>query len=286
MSGLSETGQVLVNGLAFGASLALVAIGLTLIFGVLRVVNFAHGALFMLGAYVTYYLMQAGANYLVALVAAVVALGLLGAGLEFAVFRRFRNRMLEGAVAAIALTLLIGNIGTRVFTGQPRVVHGPFNGALRFGGITLGADRAFVIVCSVVAVVVLHLAVKRTRYGKAMRAVQQDSYAASLQGIDASRVSMLSFAAATMLAGLAGALIAPTQVVTPSMGEAPLLLSFVVIILGGMGSVNGALVAALLIGVVQSATATYWIPQAALWVSFLVAIGILLVRPTGLFGRA
>jgi branched-chain amino acid transport system permease protein len=146
-------------------------------------------------------------------------------------------------------------------------------------------QRVFIIALTAVLVLGLQVFVKRGRMGRALRAVQQDAYAARLQGIKVDQVVALTFGIGGVLAGVAGALVAPTQVLLPSMGEGPLLLAFVVIILGGMGSVPGAVLASVGLGMTQSTLSTYWTPQAATWVSFTFVIVVLAVRPKGLLGH-
>lgn len=278
--------QIIINGLTIGASLALIAIGLTLIFSILRVVNFAHGVLFMLGAYTVAYLSGVlGWNYFASLIAAGLVLAVCGLFLEVALFSRFHGKLLEGAVVAIGVALFVEAAAWMAFGGTPRSVPSPLPGVWNVQGIILHKYRLFVVLAATVLVGLLYLFVGYSRYGRAMRAMQQNAYAASLQGIDIARISILTFMIGGGLAGLAGGLMAPLQMMLPSMGAAPLLLAFVVIILGGMGSVGGALLAAIFIGMVQSVVISLWTPQLALGVSFFLAMLILLVRPKGLFGH-
>ncbi|MDX8443328.1 branched-chain amino acid ABC transporter permease [Mesorhizobium australafricanum] len=280
------TVQIIINGLAMGASLALVSIGLTLIFSILRVTNFAHGVLYMLGAYTVVYLCGTlGWNYFTALAAAGLLLAACGVLLEVALFSRFHGRLLEGAVMALGVGLFVEAAAWIVFGGTPQSVGTPFPGVWNVGGIILHKHRIFVMLASAVLVGLLYLFVDYTRYGRAMRAMQQNAYAARLQGIDVTRISILTFGLGGALAGLAGGLMAPLQKMLPDMGAGPLLLAFVVIILGGMGSIGGALMAAIFIGMVQSVVISLWTPQLAVGVSFFLAMLILLVRPKGLFGH-
>ncbi|MFG3206411.1 branched-chain amino acid ABC transporter permease [Streptomyces sp. NPDC048192] len=282
-----EVAQVLFNGVSAGAAIALVAVGLTLVFGILRVVNFAHGVLFMLGAYATYlFTGRLSVPYLVAIVLAALVIAAVAIGLDLLVFKRFHGLSLEGAIAAIALTLLLQNLAFLVFGGASRGVRGPLDDVtVTFAGLTMQGQRLFVIGAAVVLVLALGFLVYRTSFGRAMRAVQQYPSAARLHGIEPNRISTLTFGLGGALAGAAGALVAPEQVLLPSMGEAPLLLGFVAIILGGMGSVGGALVASLVIGIVQSGVSTYWTPQASVWMSFALVLVVLTLRPKGLFGH-
>jgi branched-chain amino acid transport system permease protein len=278
--------EVLVNGVALGASLALVAIGLTLIFSILRVVNFTHGILYSVGAYGVYFLTESlGLNYFVAAVGAVILAALVGVVCYALFLNRFRGMLLEGAVVAIGLSLFLESLGWELVPGAPRAIASPLDGVVFLGGIPVGEHRIFVVCAACALILALAGFVRFTRTGRAMRALQQDDFAAELQGIDAERLAALTFSLSAALAGLAGALMAPLQSLLPNMGNSPMLLAFVIIILGGMGSILGSLVAAFIIGLTQSGITTYWSPQAALGVSFLVAMAILVVRPRGLFGH-
>lgn len=279
--------QVGFNGLSYGCTLALVSLGLTLVFGILRIVNFAHGAMYMLGAYAAYYLVElAGLPYSAAVVGAGIAIAALGAFLAVAIFQRFREKMLEGAIVAIALTLLITNMAFALFSGVPKQLIGSLDDVvLDFGGVRMIGQRLLIIVVAALLLGCLTLVIRNSKWGRALRAVQQDPYVARLQGIDVDRVSIQTLALGGGLAGIAGALVAPDQVILPSMGEGPLLLAFVVIILGGMGSILGSLVASLGVGLTISTISTYWTPTAATWICFLLVLFFLVVRPRGLFGH-
>jgi branched-chain amino acid transport system permease protein len=280
-------GQVVFNGLSFGATLALMALGLTLVFGILRIVNFAHGVLFMVGAYTTYWVVETlHTSYFLGILAAAVGSGALAVLLSVTVFRRFKGLLLEGAIAAIMLALFLESAAIIFFQPVPRNVSGPFNSVLDLGGVHIVVHRLFVIAVAVAVVALLQVFVARTRQGRALRAVQQDPFVARLQGISVDRTMVLTFALGGALAGVAGALAAPEQVLLPTMGTAPLLLAFVVVILGGLGSVKGGLIASVLIGLMQSGVATYWTPEAATWTSYILALTILTFRPTGLYGHA
>ncbi|WP_055482008.1 branched-chain amino acid ABC transporter permease [Sphaerimonospora mesophila] len=286
-SSLASFLQMLFNGLSLGATLALIAVGLTMVFGVLRVVNFSHGVLFMFGAYTTYFVVEVlGQGYFTALVVAAVVVASISAALGATVFRRFEGLLLEGAIAGILLALLLENVALVWFGASPKSVAGPFTDVVAIGGVYLEGHRILIIAVAIVLVTALHLFVTRTRYGRALRAAQQDSFAARSQGIAVPRILIMTFAIGGALAGAAGALVAPQQVLLPSMGQPPLLLAFVIVIVGGMGSVKGSLIAAGAIGLLQSGISTYWVPEAAVWSSFAVALCFLAFRPQGVFGNA
>jgi branched-chain amino acid transport system permease protein len=279
--------QVVLNGLTAGAMLALMSIGLTLIFGILGVVNFVHGVIFMLGAYITiYFTAELGMNYFVSIMLACVLGAILGVVLEAAFFRRFRGKVLEGAVFAVALALSLEALAFEIFGGAPRGVQTPLPGVINVAGLIVNKHRLLVVAAALLLVLGLYWFVRSSRYGRAMRAVQQDAYAARLQGIEDSRIAVLTFAIGAALAAVAGGLVAPLQLALPDMGTTPLLLAFVVIIVGGMGSISGAFWAAVLIGLVQSAVTTFWSPQAVIGVTFFIAMLMLALRPTGIAGHA
>lgn len=278
--------QVLINGLTAGAMLALMAIGLTLIFGILGVVNFVHGVIFMLGAYATIFVAGIlGQPYMVALLAAVLLTALFGVLLEVFLFKRFEGKVLEGAVFAIALTMFLEALAHLAFGGAPQAVSTPFPGVFNVDGIILNKHRLLVVAVSFFVLMLLALFVKLTPQGRAMRALQQDAYAARLQGIRASRIRIMTFAIGAGFAGLAGGLVAPLQLVLPDIGTPPLLLAFVVVIVGGMGSVAGAFWSALAIGLVQSAVTILIGPQAVIGITFFLAMLVLMAKPTGIFGH-
>ncbi len=221
-SSLASFLQMLFNGLSLGATLALIAVGLTMVFGVLRVVNFSHGVLFMFGAYTTYFVVEVlGQGYFTALVVAAVVVASISAALGATVFRRFEGLLLEGAIAGILLALLLENVALVWFGASPKSVAGPFTDVVAIGGVYLEGHRILIIAVAIVLVTALHLFVTRTRYGRALRAAQQDSFAARSQGIAVPRMLIMTFAIGGALAGAAGALVAPQQVLLPRWGSRP-----------------------------------------------------------------
>lgn len=278
--------QIILNGFVLGATIALMAIGFTLIFGILRVVNFWHGEAYMFGAVLIFFLReQHGVNYVLAVAIAVAAVALLGLVSDQTIMRRFRGDLMGGVIATIALYLLFQNGMWYIFGGRPRGVSSVLTGNITILGTSISAGRLLVVIASFIAIAALGLFINRTKLGKKMRAVQQDREAAQIQGINANRIYGLTFAMATGLAALAGALIAPIYAVTPVMGGGPLMLTFIVVIVGGLGSISGAFLASFIIGFQQSFTAAYWGAELSLAVSFGLALLILLVLPRGLRGE-
>ncbi len=279
----------LLNGLQYGLLLFLIASGLTLVFGVMGVINLAHGSLFMIGAYLAYMVAGATGAFWLALPAAVLGGIALGTVLERALFRRFRDRPhLDQVLLTFALILLFEEARAAIAGNQFHSV--PVPPALDFsvpvtGGFAYSAYRLAVLVICLAIAAAMVLVIERTRAGAAIRAAAENPEMTALLGFDASRIHTAVFAVGTALAMLAGALAAPLQSVYPGMGDSFLILSFIVVVIGGLGSVAGAFWAALLVGLIDTMGKAY-VPQAAGIAVFALMAAVLLWRPSGLFGRA
>jgi branched-chain amino acid transport system permease protein len=257
-----------------------------LIYGILLVVNFAHGEFYMLGGVVLYYIMStASLGYWLSSIIAIAVVGALGWILEVLVFRRFHGDLIGGCIAAIALLMAIQSITWEIFGPRTRTVDAPVHGTYEILGAVVSSERLLIAVVSLVTILALAWFIKYARLGKAMRAVSQDSEAARVQGIPAMKISALAFGIATALAALAGVLVAPTTFVNPAMGSIPLTFAFIVVIIGGMGSVMGSFIASLIIGFQQNLTALWWGSQYSIAVAFMLAIVVLVVSPRGLMGH-
>ena len=280
--------QVILNGIVSGATFALMAIGLTLIFGILRIINFAHGEFYMIGAVILFYLVALlGAGTIwVSVIIAIVAVGLLGWVADRLIFRRFHGNLVGGALAALALLLILQNVAWRIFGPNPEIVPSFVTGQIEIFGAMVTAERLLIVGASVAVILGLGWFIGYTKMGRSIRAVQQDSEAALTQGVSIKYISGISFGIATALAALAGALLAPLSFVNPEMGATPLTYAFIVVIIGGMGSIVGALIAGFVIGFQLSFTSSYWGPEFTLAVSFGLAILMLIFRPRGLMGHA
>ena len=278
----------LFTGLALGAIYVLLAVGLSLIFGMLTVVNFAHGAFFMLGAYVGMFAAEKTGSFWLALLIAPLAVGAFGMACE-----RWLIRPLYGRGIDYPLLLTFGLAymmveGVRIIWGKASL---PFDtpqalqGATNLGFADFPTYRLFVIGVVVVLLVGLWLLIERTSFGLIVRAGARDSVIVRVLGVDVSRVWLLVFGLGTGIAALAGVLSAPLQGVSPEMGTSVLTVAFVVTVVGGMGSLMGAVVAGLLIGIVESMSVLFF-PEAAKVSMFVIMAAVLLIRPQGLFGRA
>lgn len=279
--------QSIVNGVGLSMVYILVALGLTLIFSILRVINFAHGEFYMMGGFIAYYGAHLfGLNYFVTLIAAFVLVGVAGVLVERTIFAPMRANILGGFIVSLGLLWILQSSATTLFGVLDKEVGSPFHGVVRVMGIVISQERLFVIVCCALLFVCLYAFLRFSVYGMALRAAAQDMEAAALQGVNVERLASLSFGIGCALAGIAGALLAPVYFVSPYMGTLPVVKAFIIIILGGMGSVPGAVVGGFFLGLLESVAPLY-MPLAAVEIlSFLVVMAVLLVRPQGLLGRA
>ncbi len=281
--------QQIANGLVNGMAYVLIATGLTLVFGVLRIVNFAHGEFYMLGAYITYFVgTLLGIDYLAAAAIAAVVVAALGIAANKLIFWPLRrDHEFTILLSSLGLALLISNGGELLFGADPKYVDSPFaDEVLDIGAITLTQQRVLVFAAAVVALIGVYLFLRYSRFGKMMRATAQNPDGAALTGINIKLVHGYTFALACGLAALAGALVGPTVMIFPTIGNWAVLKGFIVVIMGGLGSVTGALFAGLLLGVIESLGGGY------ISLGFMEAIGyamiivVLLWRPNGLFSTA
>ncbi len=279
--------QVL-NGVQYGLLLFLISSGLTLIFGVMGVINLAHGSLFMIGAYGAYVIAGATGSLWLALPAALIGGAVFGALLERGLFRRFYHREhLDQVLLTFALILLFEEARSMLLGNDFHAVDPP--AFLDFsipvvGDFAYSAYRLAVLGICLLVAVAMFAALERTRMGAAVRAAAEKPEMVDLLGLDARRIHMLVFALGTALAMLAGALATPLQSVYPNMGDAFLIISFVVVVVGGVGSVAGAFWGALLIGLVDSLGKAY-LPEVAGLSVYVLMAAVLLWRPAGLFAR-
>lgn len=279
--------QIITNGLLSGMVYILMALGFTMIFGIMRIVNFAHGELYMIGATLVLVLYaHNGINYFVALVLACLITALLGALIERFLFRPFVNTELNGMIMSLGIGISLQAAALIVMGPQWQAMTRPISGTLDLGGLVIPYDRLFVGAVALVIIACFYLFLKHARTGLAMQAVAQDAETASLMGVRAGSASALAFAIAAGLAAAAGGLMAPIYSVAPYMGELPMLKAFVVVVLGGLGSIPGAVAGGLIIGLVESAFASALNSTAALIASFTLVVLVVLVWPSGLFGKA
>jgi branched-chain amino acid transport system permease protein len=276
----------LLHGLVFGAALGLLALGLTVIFGLLGVMNFAHGELYMLGAYAGIAVIGVTHSFWVALLVAPVLVGIVGAVTEMTTLRLVYNREpLYGLILTFGLALVFREGARQIWGGDMRRILPPFTGSTPLLGMTYPDYRLFLLAASSLILLALWLFFTRTRAGIVVRAAVQDAEMLDGLGVDVRRVFTLTFAASAALAALAGLLLAPIFTVYPQMGVEMILLAFIVVILGGMGSMGGSVAAAFVIGIAQSLFSLWMNPQRVAIAIFGIMIVVLIVRPRGFAGR-
>lgn len=281
--------QQLANGIMVGGIYGLMALGLTLIYGVLYIPNFALGHQAMIAAYLTFFLVSLyNVNYFVAVAIAMVALAALGMVLERFAFRPLKNAPhVNGFIVAFGLLFVLESGALIAWGATYRKIDTVYEREiLTILGARLPLQRVLVVVAVVVVIVAMQLFLKRTMAGAALRAVSQERDAAQLVGIDVDRVAALTMAVGSALGAAAGGLIGPIILVFPTMGNLMVVKAFVIIVLGGMGSVVGAIVGGFLLGLVESFAAGYISPSFKDLYAFLFLVIVLAVRPTGLFGHA
>ena len=280
--------QQILNGIMLGSVYSLVALGLTLIYGILGIPNFAHGALYMLGAYITFLVVSsAGVNFWLAMIVAMVGLALVGMLVERLVFRPLMEAPhLNSFIAAIGLIFIIEN-GALILWGPDFKRFPPvYEQLYHIFGITITLQRIIIVLTAVGLIILMELFIKKTTIGATIEATAQDRVGTQLVGINVNRVDLITFALGTALAAAAGALIGPILLVYPSMGGAVILKAFVIIILGGMGSIPGAIVGGFILGLLESIGGGYITTEYHEVLAFGVLVAVLAIKPTGLFGRA
>lgn len=277
----------IINGIGLGMLYFLLAVGLSIVFGLLRFVNFAHGAFYLLGAYLCFQVIQWGLNFWAALVVVPLLVGTLGWVVEKLLLRRVYAKAHEfHIVVTVGLALVIQELVIVFWGPLGNNVPAPplLQGVVMWGSFVYPIYRLFVIGFTGVLAVLLWWVLEGTRLGSAVRAGSESSEMVSLLGINVFRVFSLVFALGAATAALAGVLAAPIRGAEPFMGVEALGVAFVVVVIGGLGSFGGALVGGLLIGIAQSLMSTIWPPGASLMI-YIAMAAVLLLRPHGLFGR-
>ena len=276
--------QTGLDGVMVGSLYAMVALGITLVFGLVGILNFAHGQSVMLGAYVCFFVVSAGYSFWVGAILATLAMGVFGALLERAVFRRTLGDPFAGLAVSLGLIMIVENVAAAGFTPDPRFMDPPVSGSFALGPLVLSSQRSLVLVISSALVAGFWLFLQRAKLGKAIRAMSQSRRGAALVGVRVDTVSRSIFAVGGALAGAAGALYASLFAVTPFMGATPLTKGFILAALGGLGSVPGAIAAGFLLGLAESFGSRYLSASFRDGYGFIILILALLFLPTGLFG--
>ena len=295
---MSEFLQQLVNGITWGSVYALIALGYTMVYGILRLINFAHGDIYMLGAFIGLYtsrLIHAGedpspAKALIVLLASMLIAALIGMLIERFAYKPVRKSpRLSALITALGVSLLLENGGVLAFGADPKFFPQliPAHNIDLGLGVTLSNQQLIVLVVSIVLMLLLRMLVMHTKVGKAMRAVSHNHMAASLMGISVDRIITFTFMIGSALAAAAGVLVAlQSPKIEPYMGIMPGLKAFVAAVVGGIGNIPGAVVGGLVMGIAEVMVTGYVSPTYRDAIAFVLLIVILLVRPAGIFGKA
>lgn len=281
--------EILISGITQGAVYCVVAVGLSLVYGASRILNFAHGSLYSLGGFLAWYLVAGdpGLPLWLAVLLVLPVLSLTGIGIERAIIRPLRGSdkwKINTIMVTLGLAFIIENGLQLVFGPGTRTIAPFVEGSLSVGGITITWYKLSIFVISLALVGALEFFLSSTRYGQAVRAVSQDMQGANQVGINVNQIFGLTFALSVVLTGIAGILLAPVFLVSPLGGWAPFLKAFVIVVLGGLGSTKGAFVAAFILAVLEAFVIFYIGPSWAMPAWLLLLIIVLMIRPKGLFG--
>jgi branched-chain amino acid transport system permease protein len=280
--------QSLINGLVMAMVVILVALGLNLVFGIMNIVNLAHGELYMLGAYFLWWFgAQYNIPYFPAFLLSILAITFFGFLIEKIFFKSLRGQLIPGLLIAIGLILSLQSGALLFFGEQPRGVPAPalFRGVMRVSDLVISKERLAVIIVTLFCIVLMYLFIHRSRIGKAVQAVAQDADAAALQGISMDNISSIVMGISAAMAAIAGCLMGTINPITATVGQQPLLEALVVIVLGGLGSIPGTIVGGLIVGLTKGFMGSYITSTVGSITVYLLLFVLLIFKPSGLFGR-
>lgn len=280
--------ETLINGLSMGSTYAMIALGYTMVYGIAKMLNFAHGDVIMVGGYMIYVTMSVTGNPILGLIAAVIFCVILGVTIEKVAYKPLRGASpLAVLITAIGVSYLLQSTAQIIFGTAPKMVNVADLGNISIAGLTIPVYTLVTLGCSVVIMATLSLFVKYTRTGRAMIAVSEDKGAAQLMGINVNKIIMITFAIGSALAAFAGLfMLMKSPSLTNTLGAMPGIKAFTAAVIGGIGSIPGAMLGGILMGVVEAISLT--IPAVAPYtdaIEFIILIIILLVRPTGILGK-
>jgi branched-chain amino acid transport system permease protein len=276
------------NGVIIGSAYGLMGVGLTLIFGLMNVVNFAHGELYMLGAFFVYSLVAIlQVNYFLAILLGMGGVLVFGVIIERFTIKPIRNApILMTALVTLGLSIFLKNTALVIWGGVPKKIPNPFPSAsLKLGYVYVTQPRIFALLLTIGVIILLHYLIKKTKLGKAMRATFENKDAAALMGIRVDRIYLYTFAIGSVVAAMAGILLGTIYLVYPTMGELAVLKAFIIVIMGGMGNFVGAFFSGIILGISESLGAGFISTGYKDAVGFVIVILVLLFRPQGLFGE-
>jgi len=283
-----------INGLQTGSIYALIALGYTMVYGIVKLINFAHGDILMIGAYLTFIAVSNGMPLIIAILLSIVFCAILGVVIDFFAYRPIRNApKISALITAIGMSFLLESVALIIFGATPKVIDQKYipgflsdNKKLNLGVVQISMLTIFVIVVTIICMVALNLFIKKTKLGKATRAVSQDTGAAQLMGINVNKTIAITFAIGSGLGALGGALYAIVYPqIEPYMGMLPGLKAFIAAVFGGIGSIPGAMVGGYVLGLLEAYVKGSFLTTWANPIVFGILILILIFKPNGLFGK-
>jgi len=282
---ISNLSVAFLNAVVWGMIMALIALGLNMIFGLLHIINMAHGALYMLGAVVAWYLIEVTGNFWIALVVAPLCVGIVGIAMERGLLRKIEDKPITTIICTFGIMLALQQLVLMIFGGSPRRIAAPI--PYRFPLFQLQYPLMRVVIAAISALMMagLWFFLRKTKYGLWMRAVVQDREMAVALGIPVNKVYMWTFVLGSALAAFSGVLAAPIVSVEFMMGREVLIMTFIIVIVGGMGNLEGSVIAAIMISLIQGIGSLFVAPSIATVFALAFMIIVLLIRPQGLFGE-
>jgi len=282
---ISNLSIAFLNAVVWGMIMALIALGLNMIFGLLHIINMAHGALYMLGAVVAWYLIELTGNFWIALVVAPLCVGIVGIAMERGLLRKIEDKPITTIICTFGIMLAIQQLVLMIFGGSPRRIAAPIPYRFPLFQLEYPLMRIVIAFISILVMVGLWFFLRKTKYGLWMRAVVQDREMAIALGIPVNKVYMWTFVLGSALAAFSGVLAAPIVSVEFMMGREVLIMAFIIVIVGGMGNLEGSVIAAIMISLIQGIGSLFFAPSIATVFALAFMIIVLLIRPQGLFGE-
>ena len=282
---ISNLSVAILNAVVWGMIMALIALGLNMIFGLLHIINMAHGALYMLGAVVAWYLIELTGNFWIALVVAPLCVGIVGIAMERGLLRTIEDKPITTIICTFGVMLAVQQLVLMIFGGSPRRIAAPIPYRFPLFQLEYPLMRIVIAFISILVMVGLWFFLRKTKYGLWMRAVVQDREMAIALGIPVNKVYMWTFVLGSALAAFSGVLAAPIVSVEFMMGREVLIMAFIIVIVGGMGNLEGSVIAAIMISMIQGIGALFVPPAIATVFALAFMIIVLLFRPQGLFGE-
>ncbi len=285
--GVEEFVVQIFNGLVIGSTYVLLALGVTLIYGVLSIINFAHGEIFMLGAYFAFVCVSIWQlSYWLTAILVMVLCGVLYILLDFVAFKKLRGFELGPLITSIGVSIFLQNLALIMFGGDPRQLSTPYlDEIISYGLLSFSLQRFLIIPTAIVIIAALYVTIEKTAIGRAIRAVSQDRQVASLMGINPNKVIAVTFGIAGVLVAIPSILVSPLYYIFPLMGVTLTLKAYIIVVMGGFGNFIGTIVAGMILGITESMVAGFGASRWIDAVSFLVLVAFLLVRPYGIIGE-